>query len=329
MMKKLGTLERVEVRSFWSSEASAFTPWLASEENLSLLGKAVGLELELEHTELAVGPFAADIVARDATGNYVVIENQLGKTDHDHLGKALTYAAALGAKHIIWVAADFTDEHRKALDWLNDNSTEDLGYYGVQVELWSIDGSAPAVRFNVQSRPTQSVRQLISTASGELSEAKRLQLEWWTVFRDALLAQRAVPSVQSPRPQYWYNIALGRRGIHLSAFANTFDRRIGVRVYMMGRYGAAAALQQLLEAKDAIEKEIGSPLVWDPNPEATDKVIALSREADLTRKDKWPEYLKWLVDITVGFRRVFGPRVKALDLAETPGEEDADALTHA
>jgi hypothetical protein len=320
MASKLGTLQRVEVRSFWAGEASEFTPWLANEENLSLLGKAVGLELEVEHTEVAVGPFAADIVARDSTGNYVVIENQLGKTDHDHLGKALTYAAALSAKTIIWVAADFTDEHRKAIEWLNDNTSEDLSCYAVQVELWSIDGSSPAVRFNVLSHPTQNVRQLISATSADLSENRKLQLEWWTAFREALLAQRAVPSVQTPRPQYWYNIALGRTGIHLSAIANTFDKRIGIRVYMFGRYGAAAALQQLLEAKEAIEKDIGNPLVWDPNPEATDKVIAISREADLSRKDKWPEYLKWLVDMTVRFRRVFGPRVKALDLPGTPSE---------
>ena len=201
MGNRLGTLQRVELRSFWAGEASEFTPWLASDENLSLLGKMVGLELEAEHTEVAVGPFAADIVARDSAGNYVVIENQLGKTDHDHLGKALTYASALGAKTIIWVAADFTDEHRKALDWLNDNTTEDLSCYGIQVELWSIDGSPPAVRFNVLSRPTQSVRQLISTASADLSDSRKLQLEWWTALRETLLAQRALPSVQSPRPQ--------------------------------------------------------------------------------------------------------------------------------
>jgi len=326
MPDKLGALASVEVRSFWSNEASDFTPWLAHEENLALLGKAVGLELEVEHTEVAVGPYAADIVARDsATGSYVVIENQLAKTDHDHLGKALTYAAVLGAKTVVWLAVDFTDEHRKALNWLNDNSSEDIAFYGVQLELWSIDGSAPAVRFNVVSRPTELARQVISSKSGELSENRKLQLEWWTAFRDALLAQKVVPSAQSPRPQYWYNVALGRTGIHLSATANTFDKRIGVRVYMMSKYGGGSALQQLLEARDAIEKEIGAPLVWDPNPEATDKVIAVYRDADLSRRDKWPEYLKWLVDMTVRFRKTFGPRVKALDLAGTLNESEADA----
>ena len=113
----LGALRPVEPRSMWRNEAADFTPWLASPDNIQRLGEAIGFELEVEHTEVAVGPFAADILARDsATGNYVVIENQLNRTDHDHLGKALTYAAALGAKTVVWVASTFTDEHRKTLD---------------------------------------------------------------------------------------------------------------------------------------------------------------------------------------------------------------------
>jgi hypothetical protein len=321
-MVHLGNLVNVDVRTLWPNEASDFTPWLAAEANIARLGEAIGLELEVEHTEMAVGPYAADILARDsATGNYVVIENQLGKTDHDHLGKAITYAAALGARTVIWVAPAFTDEHRKAMEWLNDNSSDDLSFFGVQVELWSIDGSSPALRWNVVSRPSGIVRQLTTAKPSELSDSRRLQLEWWTAFRDALLAQRAVPSVQSPRPQYWYNVALGRSGFHLSATANTFDKKIGIRLYMVARFGAATALAQLMESKEDIERELGTSLAWDPNPTATDKVIVASMDADLTRRDRWPEYLKWLVGMTVKFRQVFGPRVKALAVV-APGELD-------
>jgi len=326
MHQKLGTLTSVDVRTHWPNEASDFTPWLAQETNILELGAAIGLELEVEHTEVAVGPYAADILARDsATGGYVVIENQLTKTDHDHLGKALTYAAVLGAKTIVWVAPSFTDEHRKSLDWLNDNSSEDVGFYGVQLELWSIDGSVPAVRFNVISRPAEIVRQLATTKYGDLSDIKKLQLEWWSAFRDALVTQKAVPSAQSPRPQYWYNIALGRTGIHISATANTFDKRIGLRIYMVSRYGAASALGQLLQSKEEIEKAIGAPLVWDPNPDALDKVIAVFLPADLERRDRWPEYLKWMVGMTVKFRQVFGPRVKALTLVSPADQPEANS----
>jgi hypothetical protein len=321
---KLGVLSKIELREVWPNEAANFTPWLAQKENLAKLGTAVGMELETEHMEVACGPFSADIVARElSSDSYVVIENQLGKTDHDHLGKSLTYASALGAKTVIWVAGDFTDEHRKTLDWLNDHSSEDLAFFGVQVELWSIQGSPPAVRFNVVSRPTELVKQAAAVKSGDLSESRKLQLEWWTAFRDALVKRKAVPSAQSPRPQYWYNIALGKSGAHLSATANTYDKEIGVRVYLSSKIGGATALKQLMESKEQIEQEIGTPLKWDPNPGATDKVIVLTRPADLTQKSKWPEYLDWMVNTTVKFRKTFAPRVKDLAVEEDPSSESS------
>jgi len=319
----LGILRPVEPRTLWPDEAADFTPWLAHPDNIKRLGEAIGLELEVEHTEVAVGPYAADILARESgTGSYVVIENQLNRTDHDHLGKSLTYAAALGAKTVVWVAPEYTDEHRKTLDWLNDNSTDELSFFGVQVELWMIDDSKPAVRFNVVSRPTESLRIAVVNAK-ELTPTRRLQLEWWTAFREALLASKALPGVRAAQAQYWYDMAIGRAGFHLSATANVADSMIGVRVYMSKRCGADAALRQLLESRAEIEKELGESLLWNPNPEFNDKVIILQRKADIRIKDVWPEHLKWMVDGVVRLRKVFGPRIKALQLEPT-SSLDAD-----
>jgi hypothetical protein len=306
----------IDAREQWASESAEFTPWLAKEENIALLGKAIGLELEVENTEVAVGPYSADILARDsATGDYVVIENQLGKTNHDHLGKSITYAGALGATAVVWIAAEFTEEHKKALDWLNETSSDDVSYFGVCVELWKINESPPAVRFNVLSRPAGLFRKAaVTKATGTLTESKKLQLEWWTAFSEELARRKVVPSVREPKPRYWYNVALGRSGIHLSLIANTFDNKIGIRVYMSNRYNASAALAQLLEQKDEIEAQIGEQLVWDPNPDAIDKVIALLHPVDFSRKDKWPEYLDWLIEMTKRFRETFAPRVKRLNL---------------
>jgi hypothetical protein len=312
----LGNLKAVELRTIWPDEAADFTPWLADPENIRRLGEAIGFELEVENTEVSVGPFAADILARDlATDNYVVIENQLNRTDHDHLGKSLTYAASLGAKTVVWVAPLFTDEHRKTLAWLNNNSIDDLSFFGVQVELWVIDQSKPAIRLNVVSRPTKIVRP-----PPDLTPTKRLQLEWWTAFRDALLEAKVLPSAQSPRAQYWYNVALGRAGYHLSATANVDACLLGVRVYMMSRYGAAGALNQLLENRVEIEQGMGEPLLWNPNPEASDKVILLQRMGDLRIREQWPSYLRWMVDAVVRLRKVFGPRIKALELEPIDSE---------
>ena len=319
MTDTLGQLANIAVRELWPNEAADFTPWLARDENMSKLGGALGLELETDRVEVAVGPYSADILARDSAGDYVVIENQLNKTDHDHLGKSITYAAVLGARAVIWVAPFFTDEHRKALDWLNDNTTDELAFYGVQVELWSIDGSKPAVRFNAVSRPAEIIRQAAVTKSGELSSTRQLQLDWWTAFRDALLTSKVVASGQTPRPQYWYDVALGRAGMFLSNSANANDGRIGVRVYLSERQGGNHALEQLLKDRASIEEEIGHQLQWNPNPENRDKIIAVYRDADLNNRAGWDEYIQWMVDMTKKFRRTFGPRVKKLDL-EKPGD---------
>ena len=139
---QMGQLSKLDVRTVWPHEATDFTPWIAEEESINLLGTALGLELEIESTEVSVGPYSADILARDSgTGKYVVIENQLEKTNHDHLGKSITYAAVLDASSIVWIAPDFTQEHEKALTWLNDHTSADVAFYGVRLELWQIDDS--------------------------------------------------------------------------------------------------------------------------------------------------------------------------------------------
>lgn len=321
MNKNLGGLRKLNVRTIWQNEASEFTPWLASDENIGLLGDAIGIELEVENTEVSVGPYSADILAKDtATGRYVVIENQLEKTNHDHLGKAITYASVLDATAIVWIAPDFTDEHRKALDWLNDHTTEDTSFYGVSVELWQIDDSKPAVKFNVVSAPADILRIAAkSKGSEELSDIRKAQLEFWTKFRDKLLSTKQVPSAQTPRPQYWYDISLGRSGIHLSTVFNTFENTCGIRVYISNRI-AAKALPQLEKQRSDIEREIGESLEWNPYPDKRDKIVRLSRQADIFKRDEWDEYCDWLVDMTLKFRSAFAPRVKALDLESTNEE---------
>jgi len=311
----LGQIERCDVRSVWANEAADFTPWLAKEENMALLAESLGIEMEVENIEVAVGPYSADILAKNiGTDRYVVIENQLDKTNHDHLGKAITYGSVLDAGEVIWIAPEFTEEHRKALEWLNDNTGDNLGFYGVQVELWRIDNSRPAVRFNVVSRPAEIVRQAaVAKAGEELTDARKLQLEFWTRFREKLLEEGIVPSAQTPRPQYWFDVALGRGGISLSNIANTYEGRVGVRVYISNTV-AEAVFPQLEQQKAEIEHEIGEVLQWNPHPDNRDKIIALYHEADIWDRDRWDEYIRWLVDAVARFRKAFMPRVKKLKL---------------
>jgi len=301
---EFGILKTVSARQKWTNEARDFTPWLA--ENISELNKALGLELEVENTEVAVGPYSADILAKDTgTGQYVVIENQLEKTDHDHLGKAITYASVLDAPTIIWIATTFTEEHKKAIDWLNDHTSDEIAIYGVQVELWQIDNSNVALRFNVISKPNQAVRQAArSIAKGEVSDKRKFQLEFWNKFRDKLAKSKKIPSLQTPRPQYWFDISLGKSSINISNTCNTDVNTVGARIYI-GNKIADKMLPFLESKKTEIETEIGQSLQWNPNPENRDKVIVLIHNTDFNDPKKVEEALDWLVDYTIKFRETF------------------------
>ncbi len=311
----LGQIKKLKVRKIWPTEGADFTPWLANEENIGRLGQSLGLELEVEQVEASVGPYSADILAKDTgTGKYVVIENQLGKTDHDHLGKAITYGSVLDASAVVWIASEFTEEHHKALDWLNEYTSDDLSFYGVLLELWQIDSSRPAVRFNVISRPSIIKRDDATGKKTEgLSETKKLQLAFWQAFKEQLLKSKVIATAQTPRPQYWFDVPLGRSNFVLSNIANTYENRIGVRVYI-GNIVADQALPLLESQKEEIEEEIETKLVWNPNPENRDKTIAIYQNANLQNRDEWSESIEWMVSMVKRFRKTFMPRIKKLDL---------------
>lgn len=306
---ELGVLKTITPRQKWNSEARDFTPWLAN--NIEELNKALGLELEVENTEVAVGPYSADILAKDTgTGKYVIVETQLEKTNHDHLGKAITYASVLDASTIIWIATDFTEEHKKALDWLNDHTSDDISFYGVQAELWQIDDSKPALRFNIISKPNQAVRQAArSKAVEDLSDKRKFQFDFWSKFKDKLAKTKKIPSLQTPRPQYWFDVTLGKSNIHLSNTCNTDENTVGVRVYICNKI--ADTMLPYLESKKAeIEAAIGQKLTWNPNPDNKDKVIVLLHSTDFNDPKKVDEALDWLVDNTIKFREVFSKIIK-------------------
>lgn len=306
---ELGILKTVTPRQKWNNEARDFTPWLAN--NISELNKALGLELEVENTEVSVGPYSADILAKDTgTDNYVVIENQLEKTNHDHLGKAITYASVLDASMIIWIATEFTEEHKKSLDWLNDHTNDEISFYGVQLELWQIDESKAALRFNVISKPNQAVRQAArSKANEDLSDKRKFQFDFWSKFKEKLAKTKKIPSLQTPRPQYWFDVTLGKSYIHISNTCNTDDNTVGVRIYI-GNKIADTMLPFLESKKDETESSIGQKLIWNPNPDNRDKVIILQHTTDFEDERKLDESLNWLVDYTIKFRETFSKIIK-------------------
>ena len=319
MTTKLGTIELEDLRMIWPHEAHDFTPWLGTSENIGLLGDALGIELFVDEVEKSVGPYSADIVARDTDDAVVVIENQLEKTNHDHLGKCLTYAAVLNAKTVVWIASSFTDEHKKAFDWLNEKTGLDTSFFAVRLELWRIDGSNPALKFNVVSAPADIVKRAQSRRqTSELTDTQQLQIEWWTAVSQALAESGVVRQPRTPAPKYWYDVPIGRSGFNLSCTANIQDNVISVRQYLKARYNGSYALDQLLEMREEIENEVGAKLEWDPNPDARDKTIRLRRNANLEQRGQWKGHISWMVKTIDDFLKAFGPRIRELDLEVEP-----------
>ena len=312
MVKTLGRLERVELRHIWETEDRDFTPWLAREEHLQILGDTIGLELELEAQEKDVGPFRADILCKNTLDDtWVLIENQIERTDHKHLGQLMTYAAGLDAVTIIWVASKFTVEHRSALDWLNKITDTDFRFFGLEVELWRINDSIPAPKFNVISQPndwSSTVSRAARKIEEEgLSASQELQLKYWSHLSEYLEANSDT-KLRSPGAKGWSDFSLGKTNAILRISISTQTGKLAAGVYlyknMKEKYG------YLYDQKDAIEASFGEALEWENNPDKQTAVIKIEKSADISNESDWLDQHEWFKQKLEAFRRVFRPLVR-------------------
>jgi len=318
-MRKLGKLKKVELRDVWPNESGHFTPWLASEDNITLLGDTIGIELEVEAQEQNVGPFRADILCKDTlNGNWVLIENQLEQTDHPHLGQLLTYAAGLEAVTIVWIAEKFTEEHRTALDWLNEKTNEDVNFFGLEIELWKIGDSDIAPKFNIISKPNDWSRTIRdSAAKTELTDTKKLQLDYWTAFKEYMERSKSVVKCQKPQPQHWANFAIGRSYFYICARMNTREEEIGAHLVIFG--DDRKEYYNLLEKKykSQIEQQMNMKLTWRFLPDAKEnQIVALPLKANPKNQKDWPRQHEWIKNTVETFYKVLSPVIRKLDLAE-------------
>jgi len=313
MSINLGRLEKVELREFFKDEARDFTPWLAEENNLELLGETLGLDIELEDIEVRIGKFSADIVALDRSSNRnIIIENQLEKTNHDHLGKIITYGAGKNAGIVIWICKKIQQEHRKGLDYLNDISTEDYSFFGIEMELWKIGDSEPAPKFNIVVSPNEWSKSVkASTYSRTLTDTRVLQKEFWTELVDYFTENNSFLKLRSPRPQHWFNLAIGRSKFSLTLTVNTKTNQLGSEVYIRGM-DAKKWFNQLYENKDEIENELGFQLNWQELPEKQDSRIRYFTDGDIRDKESWNKCFDWMKGKSETIHKVFSPRIKQL-----------------
>jgi hypothetical protein len=316
-----GRLEPVRIRDYWRDEARDFTPWLAQEENLALLGETIDLNLELVGIERRVGPFKADIVARDED-HQVVIENQLDATDHKHLGQLLVYAAGRDARTVVWVAKRVTDEYRKVIDWLNQETS--TNFWALEIELWRIEGSLVAPKFNVVCEPNELTKST-DEASEELSGTRLSQLEFWKGFSEYLDQSGASFNSRKASPKNWYALSIGTaRGFLSCSVVMSTSGRLGCELYLPGA-GADAVFAALLEEKEVIEAELGE-LDWQDLPDRKACRIAdYNQPVDAEDREQWPELFAWLRDRAEAFKATLAHRVKDVELPE-PQATSAAAL---
>ena len=311
---KLGRLQRIpDVRKYWRREDADFTPWLAREENIAVLGETIDLELEVQEQEANVGPFRADILCRNITNDsLVLIENQLSRTDHTHLGQLITYAAGLEAVTLVWIVDHFADEHRSALDWLNRITDESFHFFGLELELWQIDDSPPAPKFNIVAKPNDWAKIVREAAGSSRSTSpwQKTQKEFWTAFGQHLIDNEAKfkPPPQSSR--HWAGYGIGRTGTGMVLILTQSKALVLVQTDNKRRPGW---LRLLEEQKGEIETELGFELSWEHRPGQKWAIARATYNVDATDRGNWLQTMEWMLSAMNKMDAVFRPRIKSLE----------------
>lgn len=306
-MNDLGSLHTINPRDVWKHEATDFTPWLA--EHLGDLGQVLGMELELEKREADVGDFSLDLLAKDlGSGRTVVIENQLEQTDHDHLGKLLTYAAGFQASAIVWVAQVIREEHRQALDWLNQRTDTNTEFYGVIVEVLQIDQSRPACRFRPVVLPNTWQKTKLSERKAATPRAEAYRA-YFQALIDELRTKHKFTGARLGQPQSWYAFSSGLSGVTFNAvFAGSGTVRVELYIDVGDQTENKALFNRLLAERAAIENACGCPLLWERMDERQASRVTVSRNGSITdAPGEIAVIRRWHVENLLVFKRAFAP----------------------
>jgi hypothetical protein len=310
---KLGKLELVDLRTAWPHEALNFTKWLAENDNLAMLGEALGLELTCEAVEKAVDNFSADILAKDVvTDRWVLIENQLEMTDHSHLGQILTYAAGLDAETIIWIAREFREPHRAAIDYLNRITAPEFNFFGVQIELLRIGDSAFAPRFNILAKPNDWSKSVSARAAGKAA-VSGLHQEWqdyWSDFFSVAEDRGLKLKNRVPPKEGWCRIEQLCSGARNAAsWLHWSDKRLRVLIWLQGEE-RLDLFDELYAAKSLIESAIDTPLSWERFEHKKSSFISLDGPTPAADDNYALDY-QWYIDSVTRLTAAVRPYIGA------------------
>ena len=308
-MAVLGKLKKIDLREAWKHEALDFTQWLAKDENLALLSEEIGVDINLIETEANVGSFNVDILAEDSNGRKIVIENQLESTNHDHLGKIITYASGYNAEIIIWIVKDVRNEHKQAIDWLNEHTDEKINFFAIKLELWQIDGSPYAPKFQIISKPNEWAK-IMKAPISSLTERKLKLLDFWTALNEYLNNKNSEINPQKPSSDHWNNISVGTSKAHISLTALAKEKKIGCEFYIPDN---KELYFYLVEHKEEIEQIFGQKLYWQELKGKKASRISISRDNfNLYEDNDWEKDFAWFENNAIRLKKAICPFLKII-----------------
>lgn len=308
----IGKLKPEDLRDLWKHEALDFTSWLA--DNCDVLKEQVGLDLTVIEQEKSVGPFSVDILAKDAAGRPVIIENQLERTNHDHLGKLLTYLANLDAKIAIWISSDPRPEHVTAIDFLNENVPSDTQFYLLKVQAFSIEGSEPAPLFTIEAGPSEE-RRASGAIKTEFVEKDKRRYEFFEQLLEHCRQKTNIFSNVSPVGyQNWVNAGAGKSGLMWTLCATEKVSRVELFLCAPTAEVNQKRFDALYACKDEIEKRFGEALLWDFKEGRKQQYVrSLCPIGGLEQEERWQSIQDDLVDRLIRMESTFKTAIKQIE----------------
>lgn len=306
---KLGKLQEIDIRKVWQHEQYDFSNWLSKDDNINQLGDTLNLSLTDVETEKFVGSYRCDIICKDEiTGKNVLIENQLEPTNHDHLGKIITYASGLDASVIIWIVEAAKEEHSSAIEWLNKHTDGDVSFFLIEVHAYTIGDSKPAPYFKIIQQPNDFVKQVKNISKNtELNDSQSNRLEFWNRFNDMLDKMGRPFNKRKATADHWYSVAVGSSQCHISIDLVNREHKIRISMWIPNN-------KELYDTfylnKDSIEKSLGYLISWD-KLEGKKAACAYTfiEGLDFNNKDNYDSLMITIIKKVEQFRDSFKPYI--------------------
>lgn len=301
----IGRLEEIDIRDLWKHEQYDFSEWLSKNENIEILNDILGLTLVDISKETYVGSYRCDLFAKDeTTGTKVIIENQLETSNHDHLGKIITYASGLDAKVVVWIVKEAREEHRSAIEWLNNNTNNKVGFFLIEIHAYKIGDSDPAPMFQIVEQPNDFIKNNKSFSKDEsMNKSQSQRLEFWNQFNDVIIERGKPFNVRKATTDHWYDVAIGRSDAHISITLVNRDSLIGVALYMPDNKDL---YDKVVQKKEIIEEELGFTLSWErlDNYKAS-QIIYRIDGLNFDNHENYNSLMNQVIDKVIKMRDVF------------------------